>query len=168
LEPAILHTYGPGNYTAILSGVNETSGTALVEAYGLETGATIQLSNISTRGFIGTGDAVMIAGFIVDGPPGSILKVIIRGLGPTLTQFGVPGALQDPTLALHDGNGNLIVSNDNWKDTQQTDLQATNLALPDNRESAILATLAPGNYTAIESGKGNTTGVGLVEVYKAP
>jgi len=103
----------------------------------------------------------MIGGFIVDGSPGSVLSVIIRGLGPTLTQFGVPDAFQDSTLALRDGSGNLIAYNDNWKDTQMSDIQAANRAPPNDHESAIVVALPPGNYTAIESGKNNTTGVGL-------
>ena len=90
----------------------------------------------------------------------------MRAIGPSLTQRGVPNALQDPTLDLHDGNGAIIASNDNWKDTQQSEIQATGLAPSDDRESAILATLVQGNYTAIVRGKNNTTGVGLVEVYK--
>jgi hypothetical protein len=93
-------------------------------------------------------------------------EVLVRAIGPSLTQRGVPNALQDPTLDLHDGNGAIIASNDNWKDTQQSEIQATGLAPSDDRESAILAILVQGNYTAILRGKNNTTGVGLVEVYK--
>ena len=91
--------------------------------------------------------------------------MLIRGLGPTLSQFGVTNVLADPTLDLRDANGNLIGSNDNWKDTQQTQIQATGLAPPNDKESAISATLSPANYTAILRGKNNTTGNGLVEVY---
>jgi len=92
--------------------------------------------------------------------------VIIRSLGPTLTQFGVNGALADPTLSLIDGNGNVVAFNDNWKNTQQTVIQATGFAPPNDPESAILATLPNGNYTAIVAGKNGATGVGLLEVYK--
>ena len=74
-------------------------------------------------------------------------------------------ALQDPTLELHDGNGALLISNDDWKDTQQSEIEATTIPPTDDRESAILQTLAPGIYTAIVRGKANTTGVGLIEVY---
>ena len=105
----------------------------------------------------------MIAGVIVKGPDSE--NVIIRGLGPTLSQFGVTNVLADPTLDLRDANGNLISSNDNWKDTQQPQIQATGLAPPNDKESAISATMSPANYTAILRGKNNTTGNGLVEVY---
>jgi hypothetical protein len=93
-------------------------------------------------------------------------KVIIRAIGPELTAYGVPGALQDPTLELHDGNGNLIAFDDNWKDSQQTEIAATGLFPTDDRESAIVATLPPGNYTAIVHGVNGTSGVALVEVDK--
>jgi hypothetical protein len=105
----------------------------------------------------------MIGGFIVIGK--GPRAVLLRGLGPTLTTFGVSGALGDPTLELHDGNGNLLASNDNWKDSQQTEIQSTVLAPPNDAEPAILATLAPANYTAILRGKNNTSGVALVETY---
>ena len=107
----------------------------------------------------------MIGGFISSGGNGSV-EVIVRALGPTLTQFGVSGALADPTLSLIDGNGNVVAFNDNWKNTQQTAIQNSGLAPPNDLESAIIATLSNGNYTAVVSGKNGGTGVGLVEVYK--
>src|SRR5438105_14159062 len=107
----------------------------------------------------------MIAGFIASGGNGST-QVVVRGLGPTLTQFGVSGALADPTLTLVDGNGNIVRSNDNWKDWQQAEIQATGKAPPSDLEAAILATVAPGNYTVILSGNAGGTGIGLVDVYK--
>jgi hypothetical protein len=122
------------------------------------------LLNVSTRGHVETGDNVLIGGFIAGGPT----HVIIRAIGPSLTAHGVSGALQDPTLELHNGSGTLIAFDDNWKDSQQAEIQATGLAPSDPRESAIVATLTPGNYTAIVRGKNNTTGVGLVEVYNLP
>ena len=105
----------------------------------------------------------MIAGVIVKGPDSQ--DVIIRGLGPTLTQFGVPSVLPNPFLDLRDANGNPLMTNNNWKDTQQTQIQGSGYAPPNDAESAILTTLAPGNYTAILSGVGNSTGNALVEVY---
>jgi hypothetical protein len=169
-ESAIVQTLAPAAYTAIVRGKGGTSGVALVEAYDVDPNANSKLANISTRGFVGTGDNVMIGGFIVGGGLGvngaGSEEVLVRGLGPSLTQRGVPNALQDPTLDLHDGNGAIIASNDNWKDTQQSEIQATGLAPSNDRESAILAPLVQGNYTAILRGKNNTTGVGLVEVYK--
>ena len=92
--------------------------------------------------------------------------MIVRALGPTLAQFGVSGALADPTLSLFDGNGNVVAFNDNWKNTQQTVIQNSGFAPLNDLESAIIATLPNGNYTAIVSGKNGATGVGLVEVYK--
>ena len=162
-ESAILTSLNPGNYTAIVRGVNNSSGVALVEGYDLNSTAGSKFGNISTRGFVETGNNVMIAGVIVKGPDSQ--NVIIRGLGPTLSQFGVTNVLADPTLDLRDANGNLISSNDNWKDTQQPEIQATGRAPPNDKESAISATMSPANYTAILRGKNNTTGNGLVEVY---
>jgi hypothetical protein len=108
---------------------------------------------------------IAAGGFSSSGGSGSI-QLIIRALGPTLTQFGVNGPLADPTLALIDGSGNVVAFNDNWKNTQQTVIQNSGFAPSNDLESAILATLPNGNYTAIVSGKNGTTGVGLVEVYK--
>ena len=109
----------------------------------------------------------MIGGFILGGG-GKDVDVVVRALGPSLTDFGVTGALADPTLELHDENGALIQDNDNWKDTQQAEIEATGLQPTNDLESAIFQTLAPGAYTAIVAGKDDTTGVGLVEVYRLP
>jgi hypothetical protein len=165
LESAILRTLQPGNYTAVLSGKNGSTGVGLVEVYDTSTGGSAELTNVSTRGFVGTGDNVLIAGFISSGGNGST-QVVVRGLGPTLTQFGVSGALADPVVTLVDGNGMVVKTNDNWKNTQQAAILATALAPPNDLESAMVATVAAGNYTAILSGKNGATGVGLVEVYK--
>ena len=124
-----------------------------------------QLFNISTRGFVGTGDGVLIGGFIVTGNGMINSKVLIRAAGPSLTAQNVPGALQDPVLRLFDSHGAVITSNDNWKDTQQASIQATDLAPTDDRESAILASLPSGAYTAIVTGAGNTTGIARVDVF---
>jgi hypothetical protein len=167
LESAIVATLPANNsaYTAILRGKNNTTGVGLVEVYDLDQSANSTLANISTRGFVDTDDNVMIGGFIL-GPSGtSGAKVIARAIGPSLTASGVANALQDPTLELHDGSGTTIAFDDNWKDSQQAEIQATGIPPSDDRESAIVATLAPGNYTAIVRGKNNTNGVGLVEVY---
>jgi hypothetical protein len=165
-ESAILATLDPGPYTAIVRGTNGGSGVGLVEAYDLAQAADSDLANISTRGFVETGDNVMIGGIIIGpdaSPDGSIL---IRALGPSLTAIGVPSALADPMLELRDANGSPISSNDNWKSTQQAAIEATGIPPNDDKESAILAGLAPGNYTAIVSGVGGTTGIGLVEAYR--
>src|SRR6266487_6744575 len=163
-EAAILATLDPGNYTAIVRGANNTTGVALVEGYDIEAGTSSKLENISTRGFVQTGTKVMIAGVIVGGSGSQ--EVIVRALGPTLSNFGVANALADPTLELRDINGNLIQSNDNWRSTQQAEIIATGLQPPNDAESAIVATLAPSNYTMIVRSVNNTTGVALVEVYR--
>ena len=162
LEPAILTSLPAGNYTAIVRGVNDTTGVALVEAYDLDTSTNARLSNISTRGLVQTGGNVMIGGFVVQGSASK--KVIIRALGPTLTTFGIANALGNPTMELRDGNANLVTSNDDWKSNQAA-VSATGYAPPNNLESAIVQTLSPGNYTAIVRGVSNATGVALVEVY---
>ncbi len=164
-ESAILTGLDPGAYTAVLRGVNNGTGNALLEAYDLDYTAGSKLGNASTRAFVQTGDNVMIAGLIVHGPDNESL--LIRALGPTLGQppSNVPDALADPTLDLYDGSGTLITSNDDWKDTQQTEIQATGLPPPNDSESAIAMTMTPGSYTAIVRGKNNGTGNALVEVY---
>lgn len=157
---------GFANYTAILRGAHGESGVGLVEAYDLSAGAS-RFANISTRGFVDTGDNVMIGGFILGGSSGSS-QVLVRAIGPSLP---VANALPDPTLAIFSANGERVAYNDNWKtdaltgESQETAIRAT-LIPPDNdAESAILKTFAPGAYTAIVSGNGGGTGVGLVEVY---
>jgi hypothetical protein len=124
---------------------------------------TARLQNISSRLLIQTGSNVGIAGFVIEGTDPK--KLLIRGLGPTLAQFNVTGVMQNPTLELYDASGSLITTNDNWRDTQQAEITATQLAPPADAEAAILATLQPGAYTAIQTGAGGGTGVGLIEVY---
>jgi hypothetical protein len=165
LESALIATLNPGAYTAILAGKGQTAGIGVVEVYDLNQAANSKLANISTRGFVDTGDNAMIGGFIVGGAGGGAAKVIIRALGPTLGSVGVQGALADTTMELHDNNGNTIATDDNWKDSQQGDIQATTLAPPNELEAAIVRTLVPGNYTAVVRGANNSTGIGLVEVY---
>jgi len=130
------------------------------------------LGNISTRSFVQTGEHVMIGGFIIQGSGPK--RVIIRAIGPELTQYGIPDALANPRLELHDGSGALLATNDDWQTTiiggiitgnQVSDIQNSGHAPTAATESAIIADLPPGNYTAIMSGVNNTAGVGLVEVY---
>jgi hypothetical protein len=165
LESAILQTFTPGNYTAIVRGKNNTTGIGLVEAYDIDQAIGITLTNISTRGFVDTNQNVMIGGFISGN---GIVRVIIRALGPTLSQFGVTNVLADPMLELHDGDGALLASNDNWADTQQAEIQASGFAPPNPGESAIIAVRPAANSTAIVRGKNGTTGNALVEVYILP
>ncbi len=116
LESAILiDSLDPGTYTAIVRGAAITAGIGLVEVFDLNSGTSPSiLANISTRGLVGTGDEVLIGGIIILGA--SDQEVLIRAIGPSLTAQGVSGALADPVLELHDKNGNLIISNDNWMD----------------------------------------------------
>jgi Calx-beta domain len=160
-EATILMTLPPGGYTAIVSGVNGGTGVALVEVYDLDTSADSKLANISTRALVQTDDNVLIGGFIVLGQQSG--NVIVRAMGPSL---GVPGALADPTLELHDGNGSQLAANDNWRTDQQTEIISSTIPPGNDAESAIVATLAPGPYTAIVRGANNATGIGLVEVYQ--
>ena len=171
-ESAIIADLPAGNYTAIVRGVSETTGVALVDVYDLTPDANSTLSNISTRSFVQTGDSVMIGGFIVQGAQPK--RVIMRAIGPELTQYGVANAMVNPTLELYDANGALIASNDNWRTTiiggvitsdQVRDIRNSGHAPADGRESAIIADLSAGNYTAIVRGVNNMTGVALVEVY---
>jgi plastocyanin len=165
-ESAILTSLNPAAYTAIVRGVSNGTGIGLVEGYDLDPTAGSKLGNISTRALVQTGDNVMIGGFIITGSGQK--RVIVRAIGPSLAQHGITNPLQDPTLELHNGNGAVIAFNDNWKDSQQAEIQATGLAPTNDLESAIVATLAPGNYTGIVRGKNNTIGVALVEVYDLP
>ena len=171
-ESAIVRTLAPAAYTAILRGNNGTTGVGVVEAYDLSSTNPTKLANISTRGFVDAGDNVMIGGFIVGAGLGNngsgSARVVVRAIGPSLAQFGVTNPLADPTLELHDGNGNTLVSNDNWQDSQAAEIQATGLAPNDPNESAIVRVFANGAYTAIVRGKNNAVGVGLVEAYNVP
>ncbi len=170
-ESAILTMLSPGAYTVILAGKNGGTGVGLVEVYDLGLGANSQPGNISTRGFVDTGNNVMIGGLIIGGGSGGgTARVMVRAIGPSIP---VAGVLSDPTLELHDGNGATIGSNDNWKTrsdggSQQAEIEATGIPPTNDLESALVQTLAAGNYTAIVRGTNNTTGVGLVEAYALP
>ncbi|MEP6974831.1 MAG: alpha/beta hydrolase [Spartobacteria bacterium] len=161
-EAFLTGVFPPGGYTAVLSGVGSGTGNALFELYDLDA-ANSSVSNISTRGDIAASSDAVIGGFIVGGanPTG----VIVRGLGPSLGAFGVSQPLPDPYLELHDSNGTLLASNDNWRSTQEQQIIATRLQPPNDKESAIVATLPPGNYTALMRDARFSTGVGLFEVY---
>ena len=162
LESAIVATLPANNsaYTAIVRGANGGTGIGVVEVYDLNRAVDSKLANISTRGFVQTGDNVMIGGMIVLGQ--NPLRVIVRAIGPSLP---VPGALADPTLELRDGNGTLLAANDNWRSDQEAEIIATTIPPSDDLESAIVRNLAPGNYTAIVRGVNDTTGVAVVEAY---
>lgn len=163
-ESAMVVTLDPGSYTAIVSGKNATSGVGLFEAYDIDQAEDSHFGNISTRGSVQTGENVLIGGFIIGGADAGA-EVLIRAIGPSLGGQGVSGPLADPTLELRDANGDLLLSNNNWRDTQQAEIESTGLQPSDDAEAAILANLPPGGYTAIVAGVNASTGVALVEVY---
>ncbi|MFZ1220556.1 MAG: hypothetical protein WAO00_14780 [Chthoniobacterales bacterium] len=165
-ESAILRTLAPGSYTAIVRGKSDTTGVGVVEVYDLSATSNSKLGNVSTRGFVETGGNVMIGGFIAGHPASQDINVIVRAIGPSLTGFGVPNALADPILSLHDSNGTMIAENDNWRDTNETAIAASGFAPTNNAESAILIARPSGNTTAIVRGKNGGIGNALVEVYR--
>jgi pectin methylesterase-like acyl-CoA thioesterase len=160
-ESAKVATLPPGAYTAVVTGKNGTTGTALVEVYDGDLKADSQLANISTLGFVGAEDDVLIGGFVVGT---GVVEVVVRAIGPSLAQFGVANPIVDPTLELHDGNGN-VTSNDDWQTGTNPDSIPTALQPLDPRESALHVSLPPGNYTAVVRGKSGAVGVALVEAY---
>jgi hypothetical protein len=162
-EAAIVATLQPGAYTAVLRGSAGTTGVTVVEAYDLGASGSTRLANISTRGKVEVGDNVMIGGWIIGGTEST--SIVVRAIGPSLASSGVSGPLADPTMGIYNGNGLLIAQNDDWRSNQSELLIASGFAPRDDRESAILMSLMPGNYTAIVRGENDTTGVALVEVY---
>lgn len=160
-EAAIIRTLAPGNYTAVLRGKNGSTGVAILESYDLDQRQDSKLGNIATRGFVGSGDSVLIGGFIA----GPQTKVVVRAIGPSLGNFGIQGPLQDPTLDLVNAQGGIVRSNDDWQQSQGAEIQAVGLQPSDSRESALIENIAAGNYTAVVRGKNGGTGVGVVEVY---
>jgi len=160
-DSAIVRTVNPGAYTAVLAGKGATTGVGVVEVYDLDLAADSRLANIATRGLVGEGDDVLICGTIAVG--NGTTTVLFRALGPST---GVPGALNDPTLELHDGQGATIATNDNWQDTQGAAIQNTTIPPNDPREAAILRDLTPGAYTAVVRGKNGSTGVAVIDAYQ--
>jgi glucose/arabinose dehydrogenase len=165
-EPAIVTTLPTTDHTAIVRGKDNTTGIGVVEVYDLDQLADSRLANISTRGHVQPGDHVMIGGFIPGGGSAN-LRVLLRAIGPSLSQLGIANPLADPTLELRDGNGALVIANDDWRDdsAQETLINGTGIPPSNDAESAIVATLTPAQYTAIVAGKGSATGVALVEAY---
>ena len=159
-ESAILTTLEPGAYTALVRGVNGTSGVALVEAYDIGSGAEARLANISTRGLVSTGDDAMIGGFIVGGSASE--RVLIRAIGPSLP---LDGRLSDPTPELVDQHGSALAFNDNWRDWQEAQIRGTGIPPSEDREAAVLSVVNAGAYTAVVRGAGAASGVALVELY---
>lgn len=166
-EAVIYTTLTPGSYTAIVSGVGQTTGVGLVEIYDRDAAVASDLANISTRGFVRTGNEVMIGGFTLGGTS-TPARIAVRALGPSLATAGLSDVLADPTLTLRNADGTIMVSNDNWQDdpAMASELTANGLALPDPKESGIFASIAPpGQFTAIVEGKDGGIGIALVEIY---
>lgn len=164
LESALWGIIGSASYTVIVRGKENTSGVGLFEVYDLDASTDSKLANVSTRGLVETADNVLIAGTIIMG--NSPARALVRGVGPSLTSFGVTNPLQDPALELHAGNGELISSNDNWRSDQQAEIIATGIPPANDLEAAIVGNLTPGTYTAILYGVNNTTGIAVVEAYE--
>ena len=162
LESMVLATLPAGAYTAVLE-TKGSPGVALFELYQLGNNAASGVVNLSTRGRVGLGDDVLIAGFILTGDHPT--RVILRAIGPSLSEAHISQPLADPELELYDGNGSLIFQNDNWRSTQEAQIVASGMAPSDEKESAIIITLPAGNYSAVVRGVGGTEGVALVEIY---
>jgi YVTN family beta-propeller protein len=162
LESAIIANLAPGNYTAVVSGVGNSTGTGVVDAYDISAASPAKLANIATRGFIQPGDQLMIGGFIVQNAP---VRAVVRAIGPSLLGFGISNALPDTTLQLRDQNGAIVLENDDWKTNQQQELENTGLQPSHDLEAALVTTIQPGQYTAQVRGKNEASGIGVVQVY---
>ena len=166
-ESAMIATLAPGQYTAQLAGKDNGTGNGVVEVYDMQSGTSSTLANLSTRGYVGSGDNVMIGGVIIGNGDNPIM--VFRAMGPSLANAGIANPLMDPTLTLYDSNGSQIAFDDDWQIPAIQVVRAVNLVPPDSRESVIVsAFLSPGQYTAIVRGKNNATGVALVESYRIP
>ena len=165
-ESGLVSTLQPSSYTAVLAGKNQTTGIGLVEIYDTSSTANSKLGNISTRGFVLTGNNVMIGGSILGGNNGNS-QIVVRGIGPSLAAFGLSPVLPDPTLELHDANGAVVVANDDWQSDPALASQISYLELApsDPKESGIYVSLPPGAFTVVLAGKDGGTGIGLVEIY---
>lgn len=162
LESAVIVSLTPGSYTAVVRGAGNSVGTGVVDAFDLDAGSTARVANIATRGVVQPGDKLMIAGFIVQN---GAVKVVVRGIGPSLLQFGISNALPDTTLQLRDQQGAIVLENDDWKTSQQKELEDLNLQPTNDLEAALVTTIQPGQYTAQLRGKNNDSGIGVVQVY---
>jgi hypothetical protein len=163
-ESALYVTLAPAAYTAVVTGKDGTTGTGLVEIYDLSPTSHSKLSNISTRGMIGSGDGGLISGFILGDVESS--TVVVRVLGPTLASFGIEHSLADPILTVYDKYGTILAGNDNWRDDPYAmEVERNGLAPANDSESALILRLPPGAYTTLAFGANNSAGIGLVEVF---
>ena len=166
-EAVILATLPPAAYTVVLSGAGGTAGIGLIEIYDNNQASDSDLANLSTRGFVQTGDNVMIGGFTVGGT-GNGTNIVVRALGPSLSAFGLTNLLADPTIELHNANGTIMISNDDWQSDpiSAAQLMANHLAPTDPKEAAIFTAIAqPGQFTAIVAGKNGNVGIAIIEIY---
>jgi hypothetical protein len=166
-ESVILASLQPGAYTVVIRGVANTTGIGVIEIYDNNQAADSDLANISTRGFVQTGNDVLIGGFTLGGN-NNPTNMVVRALGPSLASFGLTNLLADPTLELHNSNGTIMVANDDWQSdpVSAAQLIANGLAPSDSKESGIFTSLAPpGQFTAIVAGKNGGVGIGIVEIY---
>lgn len=161
-ESLLIATLPAGAYTATLRS-NGTQGPALFELYQLDSSLNSRAVNLSTRGRVGSGEDVMIAGFILTGNESATIG--IRALGPSLAEAGISDPLSDPELELYNGNGSLMFGNDNWRSDQETQIIQAGIAPPSEREAAIIATLPGGNYSAVARGVNGSQGVGIIEIF---
>lgn len=164
-EAVLVQTLDPGAYTASVTGEGTGTGVGLLEIYDVDPVSSSRLANLSSRGFVGDGNDVMIGGFIVRGNDRG-KKVMVRAIGPSLTANGVADPLVDPLLEVRDGNGVLVAANGNWRDAQETEIWSSTIAPADDLEAAVVLTAPPGPCTVILRGNGGMTGVGLLEVYR--
>ncbi len=162
LESALVATLDPGSYTAVVRGAKKSSGVALVELYDLNPTSS-QIANISTRGRVDGAKNQLIGGFIVGAE--SNAQLMVRALGPSLSSGGVAGALGNPALTLYDSEGTVVQQDDNWRGRQEADIANSGIAPSSDKEAAVIASLPPGNYTAVVEGSGGGSGVALVEIY---
>lgn len=166
-ESAIWYLPEPGMYTVVLRGKNNTTGVGVAEIYELSQPRFCALGNISGRALVDTGDNALFAGFISGAGGGAPTTIVVRGIGPSLAAAGVPGALPDPILSVFNNDGAVVATNDDWKTgIQQSEIEATGLAPSNDREAAIVGAFPAGTYSAIVRGKNNSTGVGLVEIFR--
>jgi hypothetical protein len=173
---AVRLNMAPGSYTVHVSGVDDGTGVAIVEVYDAASLTPVQMVNLSTRGAVGTGVNIMVAGFVITGDTPQ--RVLVRGVGPTLADFGVDGVLADPVLRLFrstPSGAELLQTNGDWS-TASNAAQITSTAsavggfalTAGAGDAALLVDLDPGSYTVELAGVDAGTGVGLIEVYRVP
>ncbi len=164
-EAALVQTLAPGVYTASVTAQEGGSGVGLLEIYDVDPAANSRLVNISSRGHVGHADDVMIGGFIVSGSTG-FMKLMVRGVGPSLSAAHVAEPLRNPALAVRNGNGEVVAVNDDWRESQATEIEASALAPASDVEAASILAVGPGAYTTVLQDNGGSVGVGVLEVYK--